>query len=138
MRKVILFILASCAIVGAKVNPIAPVVKNGCYTISTADELYGFAAIVNGTLKDGRAAESSACGKLANDILANDTTTYYCGNTTVTDANTGKKDTVYTCVKPDYEGSSYREIEVDPATIEPHAQWIPLKNFSGTFDGQGH
>ena len=101
MRKVILFILASCAIVGAKVNPIAPVVKNGCYTISTADELYGFAAIVNGTLKDGRAAESSACGKLANDILANDTTTYYCGNTTVTDANTGKKDTVYTCDKPD-------------------------------------
>jgi uncharacterized repeat protein (TIGR02543 family) len=138
MKKVVLFILASCAIVGAKVNPTAPVVKNGCYSISTADELYGFAAIVNGTLKEGRAAESAACGKLANDILANDTTTYYCGNKVVTDEDSGKEDTVYVCVRPVYESSGYKEIEVDPATIEPHTQWTPLKNFSGTFDGQGH
>ena len=138
MKKVVLFILASCAIVGAKVNPTAPVVKDGCYSISTADELYGFAAIVNGTLKEGRAAERSACGKLANDILANDTTTYYCGNKVVTDEDSDKEDSVYVCVRPVYEASGYKEIEVDPATIEPHTQWTPLKNFSGTFDGQGH
>ena len=138
MKRIVLLISVACAIVGAKVTPIAPSIKDGCYSISTANELYGFAAIVNGTLKEGRAAESSACGKLANDILANDTTTYYCGNKTVTNKSTGKKDTVYTCTKHVYEGSSYQEIEVDPATIEPHTQWIPLKNFSGTFDGQGH
>ena len=133
MKKIVLLISMACAIVGAKVTPTAPTVKDGCYSISTADELYGFAAIVNGTLEAGRAAESSACGMLTQDILANDTTTIEC----YYKKETNSKDSVYTCYKIDYENDSKR-IDIDPATIVPHTQWTPLKNFSGRFDGQGH
>ena len=42
---------------------------DGCYVIKTAMELYGFAAIVNGT--DGVEREHYACGSLANDIEVN-------------------------------------------------------------------
>ena len=133
MKRIVLLISMACAIVGAKVTPTAPTVKDGCYSISTADELYGFAAIVNGTLEAGRAAESSACGMLTQDILANDTTTIGC----YYKKETNSKDSVYTCYKIDYENDSKR-IDIDPATIVPHTQWTPLKNFSGRFDGQGH
>jgi len=133
MKRIVLLISMACAIVGAKVTPTAPTVKDGCYSISTADELYGFAAIVNGTLEAGRAAESSACGMLTQDILANDTTTIEC----YYKKETNSKDSVYTCYKIDYENDSKR-IDIDPATIVPHTQWTPLKNFSGRFDGQGH
>ena len=133
MKRIVLLISMACAIVGAKVTPTAPIVKDGCYSISTADELYGFAAIVNGTLEKGRAAESSACGMLTQDILANDTTTIEC----YYKKETNSKDSVYTCYKIDYENDSKR-IDIDPATIVPHTQWTPLKNFSGRFDGQGH
>ena len=133
MKRIVLLISMACAIVGAKVTPTAPTVKDGCYSISTADELYGFAAIVNGTLEKGRAAESSACGMLTQDILANDTTTIEC----YYKKETNSKDSVYTCYKIDYENDSKR-IDIDPATIVPHTQWTPLKNFSGRFDGQGH
>ena len=44
--------------------------ENGCYVISDASELYGFAAIVNGT--DGFMQKTDACGKLANDIVVNE------------------------------------------------------------------
>ncbi len=43
---------------------------DGCYAISDAAELYGFAAIVNGT--DGYAKEKAACGKLTKDIVVNE------------------------------------------------------------------
>ena len=45
--------------------------KNGdCYEISTEDDLYGFAAIVNGA--PGAIQESCACGKLTADIALNE------------------------------------------------------------------
>ena len=43
---------------------------DGCYAISDAAELYGFASIVNGT--DGNAKEKTACGKLTKDIVVNE------------------------------------------------------------------
>ncbi|MDY6264771.1 MAG: InlB B-repeat-containing protein [Fibrobacter sp.] len=43
---------------------------DGCYAISDAAELYGFAAIVNGT--DGFSKNNAACGKLAKDIVVNE------------------------------------------------------------------
>ena len=42
---------------------------DGCYVIKTAMELYGFAAIVNGT--DGVERNTSACASLAKDIVVN-------------------------------------------------------------------
>lgn len=44
--------------------------SDGCYAISDAAELYGFAAIVNGT--NGKAKEKAACGKLTKDIVVNE------------------------------------------------------------------
>lgn len=51
------------------ITPVQPTLKSGCYQISSAAELYGFAAIVNGA--DGFARDSSACGKLTKDIVVN-------------------------------------------------------------------
>lgn len=42
----------------------------GCYVITNASELYGFAAIVNGT--DGFAKDNSPCANLGNDIEVNE------------------------------------------------------------------
>ncbi|PWJ60782.1 MULTISPECIES: InlB B-repeat-containing protein [unclassified Fibrobacter] len=50
-----------------------PKVEKGCYQISSAGELLGFAAIVNGTFAEERAAEKSACGVLTADIHMNKT-----------------------------------------------------------------
>ncbi|WP_405340685.1 InlB B-repeat-containing protein [Fibrobacter sp.] len=43
---------------------------DGCYVISDAAELYGFASIVNGT--DGYVRNKAACGKLTKDIVVNE------------------------------------------------------------------
>ena len=43
---------------------------DGCYVITDASELYGFAAIVNGT--DGFTMNNSACAYLDNDIVVNE------------------------------------------------------------------
>ena len=51
------------------ITPEAPEKLNGCYQISNAEELYGFAAIVNGT--HGFTKDKSACGKLTEDIVVN-------------------------------------------------------------------
>jgi uncharacterized repeat protein (TIGR02543 family) len=51
------------------ITPEAPEKLNGCYQISNAEELYGFAAIVNGTHNFTK--DKSACGKLTEDIVVN-------------------------------------------------------------------
>lgn len=53
-----------------KITPKEPEKDNGCYKIGTVEELYGFAAIVNGT--DSMTRDSAACGKLINDIVINE------------------------------------------------------------------
>ena len=62
----------SCAFAAAAttITPVQPTLKKGCYEISSAAELYGFAAIVQGS--DGFAKDSSACGKLTKDIVVNE------------------------------------------------------------------
>ena len=47
-----------------------PSLKNGCYEISDAGEMYVFAAMVNGTLGDS--AQRNICGKLTADIVLNE------------------------------------------------------------------
>ena len=53
-----------------KVTPKEPEKNNGCYQIGSVEELYGFAAIVNGT--DGMKRDSAACGKLIDNITVNE------------------------------------------------------------------
>ena len=62
--------LASTAFAVTTVSPIMPSRdSDGCYQISTSAELYGFAAIVNGT--DGMAKDTLACGVLTKDVVVN-------------------------------------------------------------------
>ena len=53
----------------ATITPVTPTKSNGCYQISTAAELYGFAEIVNG--HDSTAANPSVCGELTKDVVVN-------------------------------------------------------------------
>ena len=64
----ILFWVTS-AIAAPSITPVAPKLVDGCYQIGTAAELYGFAAITNGT--DGMTRNTAACGKLTADIVVN-------------------------------------------------------------------
>ena len=66
----ILALLAVTANAALTITPKSPSKVSGCYQISDAGELYGFAAIVNGT--DGFVKDSAACGKLTKDIVVND------------------------------------------------------------------
>ena len=63
---VAVFVSASFA---ATITPVQPTLSKSCYQIGTAAELYGFAAIVNGT--DGMTRRAKACGKLTADIVVN-------------------------------------------------------------------
>ncbi len=62
--------IAGATVVSAKeITSKVPELSGGCYQISTAEELYGFAEIVNG--HDSTAANTSACGELTKDIVVN-------------------------------------------------------------------
>jgi len=86
-----------------------PKKENGCYQISNAQELFGFAYIVNGL--DGFEQEAAACGKLTADIAVNK------------DVLT-TKDTVNITLEKEF--LSWVPIGLDEAP------------FSGNFDGDGH
>ena len=64
------FIAGATAVSAKEITSEVPVLSGGCYQISTAEELYGFAEIVNG--HDSTAANTSACGELTKDIVVND------------------------------------------------------------------
>ena len=66
----VLALLAVTADAALTITPKSPSKVSGCYQISDAGELYGFAAIVNGT--DGFVKDSAACGKLTKDIVVNE------------------------------------------------------------------
>lgn len=67
MKKILFLALTSMAFAANTVTPSVPTLDtDGCYAISTADELFGFADIVN-------ASEThDECGKLTNDIAVNE------------------------------------------------------------------
>ena len=71
IKRTPIFLLAFIAAAFAKeIVPAVPALSGGCYQISTAEELYGFAEIVNGN--DSVPANESACAILQNDIVVND------------------------------------------------------------------
>ena len=84
---------------------------DGCYQISTAGQLYGFAEIVNGTFGNltgySGLRDSTACGKLTADIVVNE-------NVLGTDGTLNTADTA------------------------EFAPWIQIHHFMGSFDGLGH
>ncbi|WP_295861937.1 InlB B-repeat-containing protein [uncultured Fibrobacter sp.] len=67
--SVIFFAFAVLCHAATTITPVQPTLKNGCYQISNAAELYGFAAIVNGA--DDFPYDATACGKLTKDIVVN-------------------------------------------------------------------
>lgn len=74
LKKVLSFLggvslLCTSATAAATITPEQPEYKNGCYQISNAAELYGFAAIVNGDINFPY--DATACGKLTKDIVVN-------------------------------------------------------------------
>ena len=84
--------------------------EDGCYLISTAGELYGFAELVNGSfaiLPGVYPQDSMACAKLINDIVVNE--------------NVFRKD-----------GS------LNVSDTAKFAKWYVIENFQGSFDGQGY
>ena len=103
---VTLAFMAGATAVSAKgITPKVPALSDGCYQITDAAELYGFAEIVNGN--DSTAANPSVCGKLMKDIVVNDSV----------------------LSKWSWPGSDGADFLV---------VWEPIKEFSGTFDGNGH
>ena len=79
-KKVFLFAaIAMFAVSANAARTIAseePEFVDGCYQISTAAQLYGFAEIVNGTFGNltdyAGLRDSTACGKLTADIVVNE------------------------------------------------------------------
>ena len=90
--------------VEAHITPTIPKLVDGCYQIGNADELYGFAAVVNGT--DSTEAKLNVCGKLTDDIVVNER--LIVGDTLLNERG--------------------RRL----------VNWVPIMNFEGVFDGQGH
>ena len=66
------------------ITPKMPSKVSGCYQISDAAELYGFASIVNGT--DGFEIDSVACGKLTKDVVVNENVLTASGNLNTADS----------------------------------------------------
>lgn len=66
-----LFAVLAGSAYAATITPVAPVqdATDKCYLISSAEELYGYAAMING---DGVTQKSYACGKLTKDIVVNE------------------------------------------------------------------
>ena len=103
-----ILILALSALAFADEYFAVPPKVDGCYQISTAQEMNGFIGVVNGTVRvyspDGVYQESEG---VRFDYLKDSTA---CGVLTA-------------------------DIEL---VADERMGWVPLKNFSGTFDGQGH
>lgn len=98
------------------VTPKQETTGDKCYLIGTADELEGFA-------KNVAATGFTGCAKLTADI-------HYLGNAQLLNNDrTGlQKD----------ENGSIIPCDGSDACGGVNLQWTPLKNFAGTFDGQGH
>jgi hypothetical protein len=79
----ILAFLAVLADAAVTITPKDPSKLNGCYFITTKEELYGFAEIVNGT--GGHTADPVACARLGADIVVNEGVLDADGNLNVAD-----------------------------------------------------
>lgn len=124
MKKIIyaMTFAGICAVgANADITPKTPSVEGGCYQIGTVEELYGFAAVVNGT--NGQTANKTACGKLTADIKANESNVHVSEGGNLIAKECSKTGALGTC-------SQYAD--------RPLESWTPIKGFSGVFDGGNH
>lgn len=110
--------IASTFAIAATITPKMPSQDTDkCYKISSPEELYGFAAMVNGD--GGYEPQQGICGKLMKDITINT----HVLKTANGESNVSEKGT--------YTGDTSRLIS-----------WVPMgsyeKHFYGTFKGQGN
>ncbi len=78
-------LLAVLADAAGTITPKTPVTLNGCYQITSKEELYGFAAIVNGS--ENVAPKQAVCARLNNDIEVNKDVLTSEGNLNVADTS---------------------------------------------------
>ena len=78
----LLVVLADAA---GTITPKTPVILNGCYCIESAEELYGFAAIVNGS--EDVAPRQTVCARLGKSIVVNTDVLAADGNLNVADTS---------------------------------------------------
>lgn len=109
--------------VGANADVIThetPTLVDGCYQITNAGELFGFADIVNGIRNAenpeeySQAPQPGVCGKLVADIR------------------------VVAVDSPSDKGNHVVSDDLKSVSVPEDNHWTPMMNFSGTFDGQGH
>ncbi len=81
------------------------------YVLTNVDELYWFAALVNGTLEGASEAKADANALLANDITVNNNL---------------------------LENIILGGVTADTNKLAVQRKWTPIKMFKGSFDGQGH
>ena len=101
----ILALLAVFADSAGTITPKTPVTLDGCYFITSKEELYGFAAIVNGS--ENVAPKQTACARIGKSIFVN-------------------------------EGVLNSDGELNVADTAEFIPWTPIKNYRGSFDGQGY
>ena len=130
------------------ITPTQPTAGDGSsgnpYQISSAAELYWFAALVNGTLTDGTSKNVAACARLTADITLNSGTFSYSKETKQEYGTDYYNYTISyngNAIAGIFENGSFSgEVEESHKPLE----WKPLGNdnsgyqYTGTFDGQGH
>ena len=101
----IVALLAVLAEAAGTITPKTPVTLEGCYFITSKEELYGFAEIVNGS--ENVAPKQTACARIGKSIFVN-------------------------------EGVLNSDGELNVADTAEFIPWTPIKNYRGSFDGQGY
>ncbi len=98
----------SVSATAASVTPATPVLDeaDNCYQISNAAELYGFAAIVNGT--NGNTKNMAACGKLTQDVVINENVLDADGSVNATDSASFAKWTPFASFSGSFDGQGHK------------------------------
>lgn len=115
--------------VGANADVIThetPTLVDGCYQITNAGELFGFADIVNGT--NSATKNASACGKLVHDLRIVQFPERPVGN------DDSGEEQQYAFGPNNHVVDNTLNIH----NVPEENVWTPMVDFAGTFDGQGH
>lgn len=123
--------------VGANADVIThetPTLVDGCYQITNAGELFGFADIVNGT--NSATKNASACGKLVHDLRIVQFPERPVGNDDPTDE--GNDDSGEEQQYAFGPNNHVVDNTLNIHNVPEENIWTPMVDFAGTFDGQGH
>lgn len=113
-----LFLFVSLTDAAVTITPVAPSKLDSCYQISSAEELYGFAAIVNGNMPSME-KDTTACGKLTKDIVVNENVLDENGNLNVADTASFAQWTPIMKFRGKFNGNSHKISGLYIDTKEP-------------------